>query len=333
MKIQRLALTIISAAILTACGGGGDSSGTDGGSSAGPLTLTPTNYEAVATDSVSTALGVVELSSVGGLLTGAQTLGVPSLTRLARQQAAFILKRFASAGDALTGATITETLACSSGGSFTLVATDQNGNDEPDAGDSASVTFNSCVEADLGAVNGAVRIVFNSTPTGDIYGSAYALSISMTFTRFVVTDGPLALNANGTMTFNSTRTAFETGTDDLIVPSFSANATGSGVSINRSLSDLRARLTLSPTQGTTTISGRITSSSFEGKAVTLSTTTPFVTSVADAYPSSGTLVIAGADAGRVVVTATSAQTVRVDLDSNGDGIAERSSVEPWTAFE
>ena len=53
----------------------------------------------------------------------------------------------------------------------------------------------------------------------------------------------------------------------------------------------------------------------------------------EAFPHAGVGVATGANGGKVTVTALSSTTVRVDLDSNGDGTPEATVTKPWSTFE
>lgn len=87
-------------------------------------------------------------------------------------------------------------------------------------------------------------------------------------------------------------------------------------------------------EATTTLAGTITSTALDGGSLTIATPTPFVRAYnTETFPHAGVGVATGANGGKVTVTALSSTTVRVDLDSNGDGTAEATVIKPWSTFE
>ena len=91
---------------------------------------------------------------------------------------------------------------------------------------------------------------------------------------------------------------------------------------------------MTPTQSTTTLAGTITSTALNGGSLTITTPTPFVRAYnTETFPHAGVGVATGANGGKVTVTALSSTTVRVDLDSNGDGTPEATVTKPWSTFE
>ncbi len=181
----------------------------------------------------------------------------------------------------------------------------------------------------------AARSAWNGTPTlGDPSGCVYGIALTFGFQSFTAASNGSVATANGQIALSSTRTACSTGTDSLTASTFTESLTAAGATRTRTLTGYSANVALTPTQSTTTLAGTIASTALDGGSLTIATPTPFVRAYnTEAYPHAGVGVATGANGGKVTVTALSNTTVRIDLDSNGDGTTDASVTKPWSTFE
>ena len=82
-----------------------------------------------------------------------------------------------------------------------------------------------------------------------------------------------------------------------------------------------------PSLVTTTASGTVTSTQFEG-AVTYSTPVPFE-ALADAYPYVGELLVTGANGATLRLVALDEANVRIIADYDGDGATDETIDTTW----
>lgn len=338
MQLRETVLAVAACAALAACGGGGGSSsdvssgsGTSGGSS-GMAALSTSNYEVAANETVATSLGVTDLVDQANFVSGATTSTQPNWAQLGWQQ--WLAARAALNGTpTLAGASSTTTLSCSGGGNMVVVVNDANGNNTFDNGDSLSATANACVENGI-TVGGAFSVTMTSAPTGNPSDCVYGVALLFNFQSFTATDSGGVATANGQLTLSSTRTACSTGTDSIGASNFSESLTAAGAVRARTLSSYSATIAMTPTQSTTTLAGTISSTALNGGSLTIATPTPFVRAYnTESFPHAGVATATGAGGAKVTVTAQDNTTVRIDLDSNGDGTTDASVTKAWSTFE
>lgn len=331
MRISRLSMAAL--LFLGACGGGGGD-GSDGGTAPGGVNTTPldidaSNYVAVATESLSAVGYVLETTE---FITGAQVSSQSALLDFARAQA-LKLPRWFGAGMAVpSGAEITETEACSGGGSLQFTINDLNGNEEPDEGESIAIVATNCVEFDS-TVNGRINMQVTKM-TGDPEGDVFELGVSMTLTQLSVAMAEGHAVGNGSMRIGMSMTAPMTGRMDIGFDTLSLSGTYAGEPYSRTMWQFNIAEDYAPVnhmfRGELVLGGTLGSSVLESKAVTLSTLQPLVTLGDDAYPSSGQILATGASGSKMRLTAQNATTVRIELDANGDGAYESMVTRLWS---
>ena len=77
-----------------------------------------------------------------------------------------------------------------------------------------------------------------------------------------------------------------------------------------------------------TVSGTLTSTRLGG-SLTFQTLVPF-SGIEGAPPSSGVLKVSGANNTSLTLTALSSTSVRIDVDTNGDGVFDTSTSKTWS---
>lgn len=318
---------------LTGCGGGG------GGADvptpvvdAQPLAITVANHETVARQSTQASSYLLD---TGGLVNGAQVApDTKTLINFTRGQLARVGTLFRAAPQRVGGATFTETVACSGGGSMLVTATDANGNGDVDSGDSAQLVASGCVEAGA-TLSGAMAMSFSGI-SGDPLTSVFGFTAAVTLTNLRANTGAGDVTGNGSMTLVINSTGANRMSLDIQVPVLVTSGQIGGVTDTVTLQNWRIVSTSAPTvtgiTTTVTASGTTISTALEGKAVTVATVQPLVVLDSDVYPSSGQFTATGVAGSRVRVTALNASTARIELDENGDGSYERSTDRAWSAL-
>lgn len=330
MRNIKTAVCLAALALLAACGGGGDSGGETTPPVAGPLQITSDNYQTVAQQAVSSMSYLLDSSQ---LVTGAQVATRPALAAVAWRQFVKLPRQLAAPGW-VTGATMTETMTCSGGGRIEATFNDVNGNQDIDAGESATMIAMGCVEDGV-TINGTLGFTVNSL-TGDLNGDVYGASIGITLSSFSVTSGGGNQSASGTMAIDIAATGPNASTLKVSVGSLSLTSSFGGTTDTVLMQNYVLNQTLAPmgngSSTSTSVSGVFASSALRARSVTLSTGIPFVELPNDAYPSSGQMSVTGVDGSKVRLTAQNATTVLLDLDANGDGTYETSVSRAWSSL-
>lgn len=324
----------ISLAWLAGCGGGGgDDAGTPTVPSAGPVAISSANYEGVSQKTVAAADYVNDSGSLLSL--GAQV--APSggtLVAFSRLTLARLPGVVQKARPTAVGATSTEVLECSGGGSISVVINDANNNQQADSGDSFVATASNCVE-DGATVNGVLRMAISAT-SGDLSGTVWSATVAITLQNLRAASAAGSATGNGDMTLTIASTGLETGSLEIRANSLTMSGTVGGVNDTITLSNWRSVSATTLSGGSlrtsTTVTGTLASSALASGTVEVSTPQPLVTLGTSIYPSSGQLLAVGASGSKVRITAQSSTTVLLELDANGDGTYETSVTRAWTTL-
>lgn len=325
-------LSLVMLGLLSACGGGG---GDDSGTAVVPLVSTPlaitsSNYQAVAQQTVTATIYLMDTSS---LATGAEMAPrARVLIDFARLQVNRLGKMFASQRAVAAGVTTSETMACSGGGSITGTVNDLNGNQAIDTGDSATVVAANCAE--FGAtISGTITVEFRSV-TGVFNGPNYSATVLMGLDNLRAATSAGTVTGNGSISLAMTGNGPDTGTLDMTIGNMTMAGQIAGVNETLTLQDWRLVSTVSQAGSvlstSSTVSGRLISSSLSSQSVTVATVTPFVQLGGDFYPSSGQFIATGANGSKIRTTALNGTTVRIELDADGDNVFETTVNRPWS---
>jgi hypothetical protein len=335
----KLAIGVVAASVLAACGGGGGGSATatpgSAGSSANLAALSASNQTVASQDVASTSFSLFSSSQVA--------LGAASTSDSALYAAAFAhLDRLptylndARANATATGAVQSASYSCTSGGSFTVSVSDADTSGTVSAGDSVGINFVSCNDGS-GALTGSLSFRVN-TLTGTYGAVPSSLSVTMSFGNLSAASLSYSASLNGNITVSGAKTGVNALSQSISTTSLVASATYAGVTRTRSLTNYSATETRTPDASYTYLSrysltGTLTSSGFAGtQAVTFSTPAVLIRRAADYAPYTGVVMIGGANNSAIRMTALSAAQVQVDLDANGDGTYETSSVVNWNTL-
>ena len=318
-------------ALLSACGGGGDSTPTPPGKT--PVAITPTNQADVARASVNGGLAVsLAQGALGGGATPASVTSRSHALGVALQRAlqAATRQRMGIASATVHPAALaTDVRACDVSGTLTTAINDKDGNSQLSSGDVLTGTFANCKESATLSVNGTVVITITATPT------ATQFSASAQFQNLAVQDSGVTSTLAGTVAIAETDMTTLTDTT-ITVGAGGLNATMASASYNDAVAFESGMVITTSVIGTSStfsvsLAGSLTAQSIGGR-VTLATPVAFSQGFTDTYPSSGQLRITGASGSTLLVTALSATQVQLQLDANGDGSYESTSTVPWTTL-
>lgn len=319
--INRTAWTVlgIGLLILAGCGGG------DGDDApAAPLaTITTTNAQVIASSVVTASFDGGDLGSFAFAPMGAP-VSSPKSTRVYYSKVAEIQNAQIGAlvQHAQTVALVPigpEVAQCTGGGTVTLTGNIANpGTLGPN--DTITFDFASCVEADTTA-NGQFSMRVTSF-SGDFASGTFSFAVTATLTSFQVTIAGETATANGSVSISVSATSSMLST----TVTSSSISVGDGSS-NHTLHDYTSVHTLASGSFTLDVSGSLTSSAFDG-------TVTFVTSgllqgMGDAYAFTGQLKITGANGATIKVIALDSTFVRLEVDTNGDGVVDATLDLTW----
>lgn len=313
-RISGILLIAASAIGLVACSGGGG-----GGGTAAPITanavITSQNAPAIAGAVVGAASGTQSLGDLGGLA------GVSDPAALPVHEA--------PAGAPPTAAVTIgpEITDCAVDGTQTFMAEIANP-ETMSSGDSISLLFALCDEGDGTVMNGGFDFVVQSFQ-GDPLTGAFLFSVGVTVTDLSMTEGGETETLSGSMNLT---------VDTLNPPASAISVYASSLDVvsgveTASLTEFSIVTTVDPLAGTTLfeMNGYLMSSEFTGD-VHLATTAPLQLDGLG-EPSTGELVITGADGATITVRVVSAQQVELDLDLDGDGSLDEMQVTTWADLE
>jgi hypothetical protein len=225
-----------------------------------------------------------------------------------------------------------EVTACSVSGTWSGTFDDRDNSGTLTVGDTITVSFANCQEADLAVMNGAFSLSFTSYTSETSYGGTITTTnLSQSTSMHTITlNGAIAFNHNGGTTGTETYTA----KGDVIVDvkthlPFSDTVTLLSGYVEKDSYDLEA---LPPEGGSPgrlafTASGSLRSAQ-AGGVVAITTPTPVVVYALDTYPRSG-VVQARGSTGMMQLTAQSQTNVLLELDADDNGQYESTETVTW----
>jgi len=320
IMINRTTWTVLGTGLLILAGcssGGGDAA------PAAPLAaITTTNASAIASSVMKASLEGGDMGSFAGF--EPVSVSSPKSTRVSYSKVAEIQ----NAGvDALlqhaqmvalvpVGPEVTQ---CTGGGTLTL-----SGNLANPAtlspNDTITFDYASCVEGDT-TTNGRFSMRVSSF-SGDPDSGTFGFGVTTTITSFQVTVAGETATVNGSVSI-SINMAGSTVTTTVTSSSISV---GDGSSTH-TLRDYSSIQTLTSGSFTLDVHGSLTSSDFSG-TVNFSTTA-LLQGMGDAYAYTGQLLITGANGATIKVIVLDSTYVRLEVDSNGDGVVDATVDLTW----
>ena len=320
---------LAAATLLAACGGGGGGTQETSPPASQRAAITAQNQAVVADETVSSALAPVETLGAGGV-TPKSSGGRPPVLALARRYFAALPSLALPGGGTWTKAQETQTIACSGGGTITVTANDADNNGALSAGDSVAMAFDNCVEPE-GRVGGSLQFAVSAYDA-----SSGSMGATLAFNSFSLAAGGDAVNANGTLAMASSITSSDRWSLSLSTSQLTVGGTIAGRTETRQLSDYSATVSQEPS-GTTVLTryqarGDLGSSAISGGSVHFETTTPFTVTGAASTPSSGVMQVTGAGGSALRLTALADGQLQRELDADGNGSFESSTIGAWPAL-
>jgi hypothetical protein len=324
-------VSAIALASLAACGGG---SGDDSTSqpAAAKVAITSANQNQVVRASVNAGLSVsLAQGSVGGGVSPAgvadRSHALAAVMERAVSAARASRKGIASASAHPTAST-SSTQACTGGGTMTITLDDRDGNQQISNGDVITASFSQCKDTATSTINGAIAVTLTGTPT------ATQFAASANFQNIVVTDNGVTATIAGTVAVSETDTATDIVTT-LSVGSSGLTASTASTAYTDAVSFASGFVitTDEASSGSVSVSlaGTMSAQSVGG-SITIATPQPLVEASSDTYPSSGQVILTGASGSAVRATVLDNTQVKIELDANGDGTYESTSIVTWNAL-
>jgi hypothetical protein len=321
------ALIGMTAVGLVACGGGGTDSGPGAGTAAAAVKLDSANYKTASATVVDAGFGLADLDPNSVVDTNTK----PSAMRSALKTVDG-LRRAAKAG--ALGATTDSTANCSGGGTI-RVETNIARPSASSAGDRVAITYDNCI--DLAArteTDGKLEFVLTYAGLGDWFvDPAYDVRVTYTFTQLRTVDTTGTSVVDGSFELESVRSAVRQGHDSFAAPRLESSFTPlSGARSWSTLAGFLARNDYTAGTTTTTLDGTVSGSDgLNEGSVIVDTTTPFVRTIGH-FPYVGVMTVTGDQGTKVEVRAIDDTTVRLSLDSNGDGTWDAVEDVAWVSI-
>lgn len=327
MKFRASTCVAAVAALLSACGGSGDSPPPSSGTQSVAITAANQSTVARATVNGGFSLALVQDETSNGATAS------PDSTVVAERLLRHVLRAVVNQRKSIASASAhpdtvsSETDPCGVSGTLTSNWNDVDNNNQLSAGDILTANFQQCQDTPTLSVNGTVTITLTGTPTESQFtGNAV-------FANVVAVYGGVAYTLNGAVAVN------EVDTDTLSDSSFTVASTGLTVGIvSTGYSDsivfdsgMAAASSFLAGSSSLTLNGSFTSQSLGGR-VTISTPHALMQQNGDAYPSQGSVLITGASGSTLLVTALNTTQVQLQVDANGDGTVDGTTTTTWTAL-
>jgi len=320
-----------SAVVFAGCGGG-SGGGSDGGTAAAPsapVVITAANAPQVAGASYNSVVGLNGAGAGGGVLTGAVTqtgsgvdIGGVLVSVLGAAQPLIASGQFSG----VTGVVVSGSDVCTNGGTFSFTLDDVDNNSTLSTGDTMSLAFVNCNEAGT-ILNGSIALT-GLVVSGDIITSPYTLQFTMQMNN-------LAAQENGqTDVVSGSATYSESSTDGVVTTSAlsgtSLQYTSGGVTATITAFQLDSTDNLANGAYTFDVSATVSSPAMGGKATIVTSTT--FQGTGSGNPFVGQAKATGASNSSVTLTAIDAVNVRLEVDEDGDGVIDSTTVTTWAAL-
>ena len=324
------------------CGGGGS----DGPPPPAQVTITAAKQEIVATTTANVFVGFGGSAAVIAAKNGSPSRK-PSMDNtqsaaalLAGSAKRSLLTAVGKGGDSpALQATSSAARNCPTSGTMTLTVDDNDNNGRVSAGDRVTLVYAQCRDGS-NLLNGSVSMTLTRVVDSP---AMTELSASMTFGALTASTSDFSSSMNGTVSMAMTMTStvvtstLTVGNSGLttavssVTPAYSETMTMAAGLTFREIDDATSGLPGSVNPGMTSMwaDGSVSSSRLGGETITIVTVTPMQTYLVNAYPHAGQVVVSGAAGTKLRMTAIDSLSVRLELDANGDGTYETTTIKPW----
>jgi hypothetical protein len=324
-RIRNFLTIAAAAALFAACGG---SSSNDGGLTGGnpaskPATITAQNAPAIAGAVAEVAMGQGIFSSIvtpaipiasGGMDVAIAPVVKPVLSAAMKTAAPSQLYA-TSAGQA----------ACAVSGTVD-VQVEITDPAQPTINDTFIFEFTNCDDGTGAVVNGGMTITI-TTLGGDVASGNFLLGMQIGFSAFAVTEGGETASAEGTINIEIDTTVPAVTRISVSSSTFVTTSGGTEEVLTNFSVEIIEDASTFPAAVTVETSFTISSPSIGGEVTV--TTSLSLESMGEDYPFAGELRIEGAGNAVIVMIALDANTVRLQIDINGDGATDETIDMTW----
>lgn len=307
----RAAGAAVLAALLAACGGGGDS--------ILPAPEITVNINLANRQQVARASFGSSVSGAVGGFTGAASGGAASPLAVKRAQAAALAVRKRIAADVSAD-------LCPGGGAADASVNDTAPVGQDNVGDSAQVTFINCNDGAGTVASGVLRLTISSLGASSI---GFTISTTNFSVRDTATGYVASLNGGFGLRLSGNNAVFTTrlSVGDELVLDAQVGAVSDTISLLRGYATEATYTVASAT--TSAVAAGPVGSVASGGVFELSTPLPLLQTDNEAYPHSGQILAVG-KTGKLRATVLSNTQVRLEVDANDDGTYEQNTVVAWT---
>lgn len=335
--MQKILISLTACAALVACGGGsggggGDSKVTENSTQNNSLvgaavSLSASNYESAAKELVGSATQIRTTTDLGGaLLLGSQMSSVPPSSAFLQAKLPLVVRAM-KRDSLLSGGVFQYSEPCLEGGQINVVESDNNNNNELDAGDSAVLTIENCKENGV-TLSGKMSIeVISGSAYSDLTASDISITANIQDFKVAIADIVNVVSGSYTMTIsplNANNLKVE-----VRAPSLTSSFTQAGKTKVFQYKNYTVVTTANPTTTTWLVNGNVSVPSLGANTADIEMLTPFSTPTNSNIATTGQMLITVKNGGKIRVTANGSTNARVELDLNSDGIYEESKVVPW----
>jgi hypothetical protein len=330
----------MTAVALVACGGGGDTGASpDPVATTVPAKLDAGNYKDASSTVAKASFGLAD-EDLASLAKGNAIGGGNKASSSVTLAAGAALKAFGAARSAAKASpvfagTSQQRVNCTGGGTVTFDVSFNTANVDS-VGDRVTITYDNCIDVQGGSeTDGRLDMVLTRAGLGDFFvDPAYDVRLTYTFTQLRSVDSKGTSISDGSIELESVRSAVRTGYDSIVSPRLETSFTPIGIAATpatrSAVRQFAARNDYTTTNTTTRLDGTVTGSDgLNDGSVTVVTVTPFVRAIGR-YPAVGVLTATGDQGSQLKMEAVNDTTVRLSVDSNGDGTYESVEEVPWT---
>ena len=328
-KIQIAAIAALSAA-MSGCGGGG------GGGDDNPPTPTLIDITAANRDDVAhfTAAGLMALPTTGGsfgmipLAAGRTKAAGWSVAPMSMLLLSLRAQGVAASGNRRQALAVSNTsYPCDFGGSVAESFDDRDGSGTISVGDVETMVYTNCMISADETMNGTARLTVNQIGTA-------SASFQMDLASYADSTPQHSLTVNGSVmlglsTPSSTIMQTTLTTSGPVVVAVNTHLAFSDTVTLQNGFAMVESYDSQAGQSSSTFAGRL-HSVLAGGMVDANTVAgaPMTLNAADDYPSAGAVRIKGGT-GTLMLNAVSSASVRLDLDTDDDGVIESSTTQSW----
>ena len=322
---RHFSIAAASLTLIAACGGGSDNDGglVGGGNTAEPATITAENAPVIA--------GVVAEVAMGqGVFSSIFSPAIPIASNGAGAAIAPVMKPVLSA--AMQKAAPSQLYAtnagqenCAISGTVDVQITVDNLL-EPSVNDLFEFQFTNCDDGTGAVLNGGMSITITAL-TGDPASDQSLIGMAIEFSALAVTENGETTSANGTVSFEIDSTNPPLTTITVATNTFVTTSAGTEEVLTSFTIEITEDGSMFPVAVTVETSFTISSPRIGGD-VTVSTSLA-LQSMGEDYPFVGELRISGAGNSVIVLIALDANTVRLEIDIDGDGATDETVDMSW----